>query len=91
MEFYLKRPDSDFVGRNRSNAQLTRSALLNSWPTMRPDIDNLVKFVLDSLNGVVYHDDRQVVKVVAYKMRDNDGYCNGRTVVEIKPFVPEDI
>ncbi len=32
-----------------------------------PDLDNLVKFVLDSLNGVVYMDDKQVVHVTACK------------------------
>lgn len=34
---------------------------------MTPDIDNLVKFVMDALNGIVYHDDRQVVKLWAQK------------------------
>lgn len=32
-----------------------------------PDIDNLSKFVLDSLNRVMYHDDRQVVSLFALK------------------------
>lgn len=36
-------------------------------PTSRPDLDNIVKIVLDALNGVVYTDDRQVVRLEALK------------------------
>lgn len=30
-------------------------------PTVKPDLDNFAKLVLDSLNGYAYHDDAQVV------------------------------
>lgn len=34
------------------------------WPCIvKPDIDNLIKLVLDGLNGVVYPDDKQIVKL----------------------------
>ena len=33
----------------------------------KPDIDNLIKSVLDPLNGIFYNDDKQVVKVTAEK------------------------
>ena len=33
----------------------------------KPDLDNLVKLYLDSFNGVVWQDDRQVVKLTAEK------------------------
>ena len=33
----------------------------DAWRTKTPDSDNLYKLVLDSLNGVAYVDDRQVV------------------------------
>lgn len=32
------------------------------FPTKKPDVDNVIKIVLDSLNGVAFHDDAQVVK-----------------------------
>ena len=53
---------------------------------IRPDIDNLAKFVLDALNGLLYTDDRQVVKLLVYKLLDNQGECEGRTVVEVSAF-----
>lgn len=36
-------------------------------PAKKPDIDNIIKSVLDALNGVAYHDDTQVVAVFAEK------------------------
>ena len=36
-------------------------------PTKTPDIDNLLKTVLDGLNGVAFRDDAQVCEVVASK------------------------
>ena len=36
--------------------------------THRPDADNIVKAILDALNGVAYHDDSQVVHVDIVKL-----------------------
>ena len=36
-------------------------------PTIKPDLDNCVKIVADSLNGIAYKDDSQIVSVVADK------------------------
>lgn len=30
-------------------------------PTKKPDIDNIAKIICDSLNGLAYHDDNQIV------------------------------
>lgn len=35
--------------------------------TSKPDIDNLIKFVFDALNGIFYQDDSQFVTVTAKK------------------------
>lgn len=32
-------------------------------PTMKPDVDNIAKIVLDGLNGVAYKDDKQVTEL----------------------------
>ena len=40
--------------------------------TVKPDLDNMVKSVLDALNGVVYEDDSQVVKCTSVKRYGTD-------------------
>ena len=37
------------------------------WHTSKPDIDNLIKSVMDGLNGIAYKDDSQVVLIQARK------------------------
>ncbi|MFW5871261.1 MAG: RusA family crossover junction endodeoxyribonuclease [Verrucomicrobiota bacterium] len=37
-------------------------------PTKTPDCDNVIKIILDALNGIAYSDDRQVTKVTLEKM-----------------------
>ncbi len=44
------------------------------------DLDNFVKLVSDSLNGVAYKDDKQIKEIHAYLWYDK----NERTEVEIK-------
>jgi Holliday junction resolvase RusA-like endonuclease len=48
------------------NVQRPKSAKRDR-PTTRPDIDNYAKLVLDALNGFVWADDSQVVKIEAVK------------------------
>lgn len=36
-------------------------------PTTKPDIDNYIKGILDSLNGLFWHDDGQIVELHAGK------------------------
>ena len=82
--FYMRRPNHHFRGRIRGNGRLkTTSGMVTAC---KPDIDNLAKFVLDSLKGVAYADDSQVVKLVLYKIMDSEGECNGATKVQIKRF-----
>jgi Holliday junction resolvase RusA-like endonuclease len=46
-------------------------------------VDNLCKFLLDCLNGVLYNDDGQVIRLVAEKSFGNDRGGNGYTIVSI--------
>lgn len=51
---------------------VTKKALVNYIdnlvrPTKKPDIDNVVKVVLDALNGVAYKDDTQIVNIITEK------------------------
>jgi len=36
-------------------------------PTVKPDLDNLVKPIKDAMNGIVFKDDSQVVEILATK------------------------
>lgn len=46
----------------------TESCLQNAeLPTKKPDIDNVIKIFLDAMNGIVYKDDTQVVRLSAKK------------------------
>jgi Holliday junction resolvase RusA-like endonuclease len=41
------------------------------YPVKKPDIDNVVKSVLDGLNKVAYEDDKQVVRLMVEKYYDS--------------------
>lgn len=49
--------------------------------SVKPDIDNLYKLLVDSLNGIAYRDDAQIVQVTMTKYYDIDG----RTIVIVRP------
>ena len=53
----------------KSTTKKRRADMLNGaeLPLKKPDMDNIVKVVADALNGIAYHDDTQVVCVVAEK------------------------
>ena len=44
------------------------------FPTVKPDTDNIAQGILDSLNGIAYLDDKQVVKLEVEKYYSNSGY-----------------
>ena len=54
---------------------------------MKPDLDNCVKFLLDTLSQVAWKDDQQVVHLVAYKCIDTVAPCEGRTIAEVTAAV----
>jgi Holliday junction resolvase RusA-like endonuclease len=80
----LKRPNTDFKGKIRRKENL-KSNVAKAVP-IAPDIDNLAKFVLDALNGIIYKDDCQVVSLNVQKIRDNELECNGSTEVTVELY-----
>ena len=42
-------------------------------PGKKPDVDNIIKIVLDGLNGIAYDDDKQVVYASCKKMYGTAG------------------
>ncbi len=53
----------------KSTSKKNRAAMLAHTivPTKKPDIDNLIKFILDCANGVLFEDDKQIIQLVASK------------------------
>lgn len=56
---YFRLPIPRSYTKKRQEACLSGS----ERPTKKPDIDNLAKSVLDGLNGVIWHDDSQIVSL----------------------------
>jgi Holliday junction resolvase RusA-like endonuclease len=103
--FRMKRPNSHFIA-NKPFIEATAkkkttatSRLRHSAPkvmcttSMRTDIDNLAKFVLDSLNNVTYVDDRQIVSLHVIKLFDNDisNRYQGSTTITIRLLRDDDM
>ncbi|WP_270456094.1 RusA family crossover junction endodeoxyribonuclease [Allisonella histaminiformans] len=53
-------------------------------PIVKPDVDNVVKAILDALNGVAFEDDRQIVQVECEKWYDITEENEGFAYVTIK-------
>lgn len=71
LTFKMKRPKAHYRGGKFSHIL---KADAPRYHTRRLDIDNLIKMVLDSLNGYAYYDDKQVVAIRACKeYADIDG------------------
>jgi Holliday junction resolvase RusA-like endonuclease len=60
VEIYIKRPKSV-------------SEKKRPYPVVKPDVDNLVKSVLDPLNGVIYVDDSQIIELSVVKLYSQIG------------------
>lgn len=45
-----------------------KSAAKRAVPTVKPDIDNMVKLFCDAANGILWKDDAQVVRLLARKV-----------------------
>ena len=54
-------------------------------PTVRPDLDNLVKIVLDGLNGIAFEDDKQIALIWSQKLYSR----NPRTEVYVSRLSTE--
>lgn len=49
-----------------------------TYPTLKPDIDNILKIIMDGLNGVCYQDDSQVINVKIHRVFSDDNYITVR-------------
>ena len=82
--FHMHRPASHFhIGRGRG-LESFKENFRYCQHIRTPDVDNMVKFVLDKpLDGVIYKNDSHVTSIRARKCYDNVGECLGRTSIEV--------
>ena len=57
-------------------------------PTVRPDVDNVAKLILDALNKTAYTDDSQIVSLTVSKRYAHENELP-HTVVDLVPFQAE--
>lgn len=62
------------IPKSFNRAKRQRAEIDELRPTTKPDCDNIIKVVLDALNGVAYYDDKQVVCVSCNKYYAETGY-----------------
>ena len=77
--FYEKRPKSHYRTGKFSNL-LKKTAPIHN--TSKRDLDNFIKFVLDSLNKILYIDDSQIVEIESgkYYSKEDMGYICGEFI-----------
>jgi len=71
---YFKIPSSA----SKKRAKLMREHIIR--PVVKPDVDNVAKVVLDSINGVAFYDDSQIADMQVRKFYDD----SPRVVVTIR-------
>jgi Holliday junction resolvase RusA-like endonuclease len=69
LQFYFDRPKSHYGSGKKTSVM---KATAPDQHTQKPDLDNLVKFTLDCLNGEAWADDAQIVIIAARKRWCND-------------------
>lgn len=66
----------------KSWSKKKQKAMLNKSHTIKPDLDNLEKTVLDALNGLAFKDDSQVCLVTKEKFWSNEAYTEIKIIYE---------
>jgi Holliday junction resolvase RusA-like endonuclease len=84
LNFFIKRPKAHF-GTGGNEGRLRDSAPEFPVTKSTGDIDNLVKAVLDEMNGVVFEDDAQVLHLIATK-RYHNGSTTGMMHAKVESF-----
>lgn len=96
---FVERTTTATKKKKATNATAASSRLRPTAPkvmcttSMRTDVDNLAKFVLDSLNNVTYADDKQIVSLHVMKLFDNDATnrYQGSTTITIRLLQDDDM
>ena len=71
--FCYKRPNNHFRSQNKKKIIKYNAPF---WKIGKPDVDNLVKFYMDAMNGIFYFDDAQIVSLHARKVYGFEDYIH---------------
>lgn len=82
--YRLKRPLFHFTGRDRRNTMSARALTDSHPPTAGGDLDNLVKFTVDAMQGSLFPNDRQIVHINSVKVWTETALSDGSTTVLVK-------
>ena len=63
IEMYFFMPILESTSKKRKKLMVERKIL----PDKKPDLDNMMKSIADSLNGIAYKDDKQILEAHIYK------------------------
>ena len=79
--FAFHRPASHYLPANSKRPEPVLRLDAPTSHTKPPDLDKLIRAVLDALTGRAYDDDAQVIDIVAMKVWSRDG----STTIEVRP------
>lgn len=68
IRFYFTRPKSHFKTGKNSHVMKDTAPL---WHTSKPDVDNMAKFLMDSLNKIYWKDDSYIADCLIIKQYDD--------------------
>jgi Holliday junction resolvase RusA-like endonuclease len=83
VDFLFTRPKSHFLPVTRSRPEPVLRPDAPIWHTQKPDVDRLLRAVLDSLTAVLYRDDSQVVICHVTKRVRSSALCR---CLPVRPF-----
>jgi crossover junction endodeoxyribonuclease RusA len=82
--FFLPRPQGHY-GTGKNIERLRPSAPVT--PAVSPDLDKLIRSVLDALTGICFRDDKQVVSITAAKLYA-DGEASPGLMASVMTLTP---
>lgn len=66
LKVFIKVYRKHLKGWTKSEKELAKQGKM--YPTTRPDVDNYAKSILDGADGILYHDDSQIVDLRVMKL-----------------------
>ena len=74
------------IPKSTSKAKIKKMLDRQIRPTVKPDVDNCAKSILDALNGLAYVDDTQIVTLLVRKFYTD----TPKILIKVSEWVPEE-